>query len=57
MNPAFAIIVILCVVAFWFLASSLYRPLGKFFYKIGKDASDIMNEDDDNDNKNTERKN
>lgn len=45
-NPAFAIIVILACVAIWFLASSLYKPIGKFIHRIGKDAIDEMTRDE-----------
>lgn len=51
MNPAFAIIVVLACIAFWFLASALYKPLGKFFYRIGKDAKDILTEDESKEEK------
>ena len=47
MNPAFIIVVILICVAAWFLASALYKPIGKFFYRIGKDAADELNKKDD----------
>ena len=47
MNPAFLILVVIVCVAVWFLASALYKPIGKFFYRIGKDAIDTMNEEDE----------
>lgn len=47
MNPAFAIIVVIVCVAVWFLASCLYKPIGRFIRKIFKDAIDIMQEDDE----------
>lgn len=48
MNPAFAIIVVLCCIALWFLASGIYKLIGKFVYKIGKDAMDeLMDTDED----------
>lgn len=46
MNPAFAILVVVGLVALWFLLSSIYKPLGKFIYRIGKDAVDAMTEEE-----------
>lgn len=43
MNPAFIIILIIAVVVLWFLLSFLFRPMGKFTYRIYKDAVDEMN--------------
>lgn len=45
MNPAFVLIVLMACVAFWFLASFLYKPIGKFLHRIGKDAMDELNDD------------
>jgi hypothetical protein len=47
MNPVFIIIVIIICVAVWFLASSLYKPIGKFIGTIGKDAIDIMKDEEE----------
>lgn len=49
MNPAFAILVATGLVMLWFLLSWLYKPLGKFIYRIGKDAVDAMTEEEMND--------
>lgn len=46
MNPAFIILVILLCISVWFLASSLYKPIGRFIHKIGKDAIDELTEED-----------
>lgn len=46
MNPAFIIIVIVACIALWFLASSLYRAIGRFFYRIGKDAIDELTKEE-----------
>jgi hypothetical protein len=46
LNPAFVIIVIILCVAIWFLASALYKPIGRWIGRIGKDAIDTMNEED-----------
>ena len=49
-NPAFIVLILLGVVALWFLASFLYKPLGRFFHRVGKDAIDeLTEEDNDND--------
>lgn len=47
MNPAFVILVILGCIALWFLASALYKPIGKFVHRIGKDAIDGLTEKDE----------
>ena len=46
MNPAFIILVILGVILLWFLSSFVFIPIGKLVYKVVKDAIDIMNKDD-----------
>lgn len=52
MNPAIIIIILAGCVALWFLASALYKPIGTFLHKIGKDAMDEINGvDDEKDNK------
>lgn len=45
MNPALAVIVVIVCIAVWFLASSLYKPIGKFIGTIGKDAMDNMKDE------------
>ena len=47
MNPAFVILLIIICIAVWFLASALYKPIGRLFYRIGKDAADVLNETDE----------
>lgn len=47
MNPALGLIVILVCIAVWFLASALYKPIGRFIHKIGKDAIDELKDEDD----------
>ena len=48
MNPAFVILVMLATVALWFLLSFVFYPLGKFIYRIGKDAVDEINREEEN---------
>lgn len=43
MNPALLIIVLITLVVLWFLLSFLFRPMGKFTYRIYKDAVDEIN--------------
>lgn len=44
MNPVFVFLVILAAVIVWFLCAFLFKPLGRFIYRIGKDAADNMTE-------------
>ena len=53
MNPAFAILVILGCIAVWFLASALYKPIGRFIHRIGKDAIDELTEEDKEEKENS----
>ena len=38
MNPALGIIAFIVCIAVWFLASALYKPIGRFIHRVGKDA-------------------
>ena len=49
MNPALLILIILILIVLWFLLSFLYKPLGEMVHSIWKDAVDIINEDDEDD--------
>lgn len=55
MNPALFLIVFIALIALWFLLSFVFRPLGRFIYRIYKDAIDEMNKEENN-NKNKEDK-
>lgn len=55
MNPVFVLLVILAAVAVWFLLSFAFRPIGKFFYRIWKDAVDEINKNDESEEKKDER--
>lgn len=46
MNPALLILIIIFIVAIWFLLSFLYKPIGKFIFRIGKDAIDEIMDDE-----------
>lgn len=43
MNPIFWVLVILAVILLWFLLAFLYRPIGRLFYRIWKDAINEIN--------------
>lgn len=54
MNPVFILLVLIGAVALWFLLSFVFLPLGKFIYRIGKDATDAMNKDNNDEEKEKE---
>lgn len=56
MNPALLIIVFITLVVLWFLLSFLFRPMGKFTYRIYKDAVDEINKTE-KENSQEEKKN
>lgn len=45
------ILIILGLIALWFLSSFTFHPIGKFLYRIGKDVYDEINKDETNKNK------
>ena len=47
MNPVFWLLVILGLVLLWFLLPAAFRPIGKIFYRLWKDAADEINKTDD----------
>lgn len=47
MNPALAVLIIIGLIAIWFLLSGIYKAIGGFVYRIGKDAIDAMLEEDE----------
>lgn len=52
MNPVFIGLVILIAIVLWFLLAFVFRPLGKFLFRIGSDAySEMTKEDENNKNK------
>lgn len=48
MNIAFYLLTVIAIIAFWFLLAFVFKPVGKFLYKVFKDAMNAM-EDEDND--------
>lgn len=55
MNPVFVLLVVLAAAAVWFLLSFAFRPIGRFFYRIWKDAVDEINKNDESEEKKDER--
>ena len=51
MNPVLVFLILLGAVALWFLLSFVFFPLGRFIYKVGKDALDEMEREDKKDEK------
>lgn len=51
MNPVFIILIILGAILLWFLLSFAFIPFGKLVYRVIKDAFDIMNKDDNKEEK------
>lgn len=48
MNPAMIILIPLALVAVWFGAAWLYKPIGNFFLDIFEDAADAMEKEEEN---------
>ena len=46
MNPVFIFLVLIGLAAVWFLLSFLFKPIGRFFCRIWKDAADEINENE-----------
>ena len=44
MNIAFALLVLVGIIALWFFLAFLFKPLGGFLYRIFDDTKSIMNE-------------
>lgn len=51
MNPVFVFLIFLAAIAVWFLLSFAFRPIGRFFYRIWKDAVDAINKKDEREEK------
>lgn len=46
--PVFYLLVIIGVVVLWFLLAFMFKPVGRFFHRIYRDAIDEMMEEDNN---------
>lgn len=53
MNPVFIILILFAAIVLWFLLSFAFIPLGKLVCKVVKDAIDIMNKDENKEEKET----
>lgn len=53
MNPAFVLLVILIAILLWFLLAFAYKPFGRLIHRIGKEAMDEINDNEENDEKET----
>lgn len=51
MNPTFVILVILLAIIIWFLLSFAFKPIGRLFYRIWKDAVDEINNNESEEKK------
>lgn len=47
MNIVFYLLIIVGLVALWFLLTDIFKPLGQYLYKIYKDTKDVMSEKDE----------
>ena len=56
MNPTFILLVILVAILLWFLLAFAYKPFGKLLHRIGKDAMDEINNNDNEEKENNEEK-
>lgn len=45
--PAFILLVAIGCIILWFLSSWLYKPIGRFCYRIYKDAVDKFTENEE----------
>ncbi len=52
MNPVFIFLVLIGLAAVWFLSSFLYKPIGRFFCRIWKGATDEINEENESNKEN-----
>lgn len=54
MNPVLIFLVILVAIILWFLLSFAFYPLGRFIYRLWKDAVDEINKKDESEEKENE---
>lgn len=52
MSPVFYILLFLGAAFLWLLCSFLYRPVGRLFHRLFKDATDEMMMEDKTENEN-----
>lgn len=47
MNIVFYLLIIMALVALWFALTGIFRPIGKYLYRVYKDTEDVMTECDE----------
>ena len=55
MNPVLVFIILVASVVLWFLLSFVFFPVGRFIYRLVKDALDEMEREDKKEEKDEER--
>lgn len=50
MNPVFYLLIISVVVFLWFVLAFLFKPIGRFFFRLWEDAKEAMEETDKKEN-------
>ena len=55
MNPVFMLLVILVAILLWFLLAFAYKPFGKLLHRIGKDAMDEINDNEEKEENNEKK--
>lgn len=49
--PVFYFLIVVGAIVLWFLLAFLFKPIGKFFSKIGNDAiNEMKDEEEENEN-------
>lgn len=51
MNPILVFLIIIAAIFLWVICSFLYKPIGRLFNRLFKDAKDAMFEETQNENK------
>ena len=46
MNIVFYLLIVIALVALWFALTCIFKPFGKYLYRIYKDTKDVMTECD-----------
>lgn len=46
MNIVFYLLVVIVLVALWFMLIGVFKPLGRYLYRVYKDTRDVMVECD-----------
>ncbi len=46
MNPVFWLLVVVIAIVLWFFLAFIFHPIGEFMWKIGSDAMEELNKED-----------